>query len=74
MTAIMKISQLVVATILLACAGSVQAETNTITSTIQTNSRAAPAQPKGTTPTNGWKSSVSFGLTIARGNTDMILV
>jgi putative salt-induced outer membrane protein YdiY len=44
------------------------ATTNNITTTNITNTAAAP--PKVPTPTNGWKSSVAFGLTIARGNTD----
>lgn len=69
----MRISRLVMAAILLAGAGGAQAQTNTTTSTNQTNSNAAAAQPNGATPTNEWKSSVSFGLTIARGNTDTIL-
>jgi putative salt-induced outer membrane protein len=38
--------------------------------TTKTTTNTAPAQPKVPTATNGWKSSVAVGVTIARGNTD----
>jgi len=41
--------------------------TNTATSTI---TNTAPAHPKVPAPANGWKTSVGFGVTVARGNTD----
>jgi putative salt-induced outer membrane protein YdiY len=63
-------SRLVLAAILLAGAVAAQAQTNTSSSTNQTTTNAAPAHPKVPTPTNGWKSTISFGLTLARGNTD----
>jgi putative salt-induced outer membrane protein YdiY len=61
------------AVVLLASAAAAQAQTNSTTSTNQIKSGAAPAQPKAATPTNGWKSSLSIGLTLARGNTDTTL-
>jgi putative salt-induced outer membrane protein YdiY len=69
------------AAILLAGAVAAQAQTNTTTSTNQTSTtstnqtitNAASAHPKVPTPTNGWKSSIAFGLTLARGNTDTTL-
>jgi len=39
---------------------------------IATNN-AALTRAKVTTPTNGWQSSIAFGLTLARGNTDTTL-
>jgi putative salt-induced outer membrane protein YdiY len=72
--AALKAPWLVVAVILLGCCVAAQAQTNTsAASTNQTTNSAAQAQPKIAAPTNGWKSSISFGLTIARGNTDTIL-
>ncbi len=51
-----------------------QAQTNaTTTSTNQTSTNAAPAQPKVVAPLYPWKSSIAFGLTLARGNTDTTL-
>jgi putative salt-induced outer membrane protein len=59
--------------------------TTVITTTIQTNAAAAHtnstgagtnavvAQTKAATTTNGWKSSIAVGVTIARGNTDTTL-
>ncbi len=52
------------AALLLAGAAAAQAQTNT---------SAAAAQPKVATTTNGWKTSIAFGLTLARGNTDTTL-
>jgi putative salt-induced outer membrane protein len=37
---------------------------------IKTTTNTAPAQPKVPIATNGWKSSVAVGVTVARGNTD----
>jgi putative salt-induced outer membrane protein YdiY len=47
--------------------------TNTISSTNQIRGKAIPAHPNIAAPTNNWKLSVSFGLSIARGNTDNTL-
>ena len=67
----MKTSRLLMAAILLAGAVAVQAQTNTAAaSTNETKKGAAPAIPKVATPTNSWATTVAFGLTIARGNTD----
>ena len=77
MTTLLKTSRLAVAAVLVAGGVAVQAQTNTATtstiSTNQTQSNAVPAHPKVSTPTNGWKTSISFGFTIARGNTDTTL-
>lgn len=68
----MKIPRWIAAAILLAGVLSSQAQTNTPTaSTNQTKSSVAPV--KISTPTNGWKSSISVGVTLARGNTDTTL-
>jgi putative salt-induced outer membrane protein YdiY len=75
MTVMIKMSRWVAAAILLAGAVTAQAQTNTNTSsTNQTTNRVAPAHPKIVIPTNGWKSSIAFGLTLTRGNTDSTLV
>jgi putative salt-induced outer membrane protein YdiY len=42
--------------------------TTNITTKVTTNTATVP--PKVATPNNGWKSSVAFGVTLARGNTD----
>jgi len=46
----------------------------TATSTNQAQSSAALAHAKVTAATNSWRSSVSLGATLARGNTDTTLV
>ena len=56
--------------VLFAGTAAAPAQTNDARSTNQTPGRAALTQPVAGTPTNAWKSSVSFGLTMARGNTD----
>ncbi len=74
MMTVMTTSRLLVAAILLAGAVAAQAQTNTsTTSTNQTTTNAVVARPKVATPTNGWKSTISLGVTIARGNTDTTL-
>jgi putative salt-induced outer membrane protein YdiY len=85
MTIRMRISQLAVAAVVLAGALATQAQTNTTTVTtttiITTNNititnittKTTPSQAKVLTPTNSWKSTVAFGVTVARGNTDTIL-
>jgi putative salt-induced outer membrane protein len=66
---------LVVAATLFFATAAVQAQTNNAAaSTNQAKSGAAPAQLKTNTPTNGWKTSISLGLTLARGNTDTTLL
>jgi putative salt-induced outer membrane protein YdiY len=74
MMTVMRTSLLVVAAILLAGAVAAQAQTNaTTTSTNQATTNATPVHPKITAPPNPWKSTISFGLTLARGNTDTTL-
>jgi putative salt-induced outer membrane protein YdiY len=63
-----KTSRLILGVILLAGVVSARAQTNTTPST-----NAAAAHPKVPTPTNGWKSTISLGVTLARGNTDTTL-
>jgi putative salt-induced outer membrane protein YdiY len=82
----MKISQLMMAAVLLAGALAVQAQTNTTTkivttttTTISTTNNTTVTNVTTTTttnvvpltpPKNVWKSSVALGVTVARGNTD----
>jgi putative salt-induced outer membrane protein YdiY len=95
MTNILKTLRVAMASILLAGAAAVQAQTNTThtnittfttngstittttvtTTTVTTNAgtNATLAHPKPPAPTNGWKSSIAVGVTIARGNTDTTL-
>jgi putative salt-induced outer membrane protein YdiY len=74
-----------IAVALLLAGAATQAQTNSATSTNQVGSStnqvssstnqvktgaAAPAKPAPALPTNGWKSSVAVGVTLARGNAD----
>jgi putative salt-induced outer membrane protein len=90
MTIKMRRFQLAVAAVLLACALTARAQTNTTTNivtttttsiatknnvvttntTTTTTTNIVQASPSVVAPKNPWKSSVAFGLTIARGNTD----
>ena len=70
----MKIPKFVTALFLLACALTARAQTNAgAISTNQATNGIAQAPVKVNPPTNGWKTSVSFGLSLARGNTDTTL-
>jgi len=55
--------------------GSTITTTTVTATTVTTNAgtNATLAQPKSPAPTNGWKSSIAVGVTIARGNTDTTL-
>jgi putative salt-induced outer membrane protein YdiY len=71
-----KLRWLAAAAILLGCSIVAQAQTNTNTTAASTNqvtNSVAHALPKVVVQTNGWKSSISVGLTLARGNTDTTL-
>ena len=70
----MKKLNLVAGLILLVCAVAAHAQTNTAASSTNraTNGISQP-HDKVSAPTNGWKTSISFGLTLARGNTDTTL-
>jgi len=74
MMTIKRTSRLLVAAILFAGSVALQAQTNaTTTSTNQATNNISKAQPAVATPTNNWKTTIAFGLTLARGNTDTTL-
>jgi putative salt-induced outer membrane protein YdiY len=59
---------------LLAPAPAIQAQTNSNTTSAHQNStNAVPAHPKVAIPPSPWKSTIAFGITLARGNTDTTL-
>ena len=74
----MKITGTNVTTLTTTNGNTITTTTTTVTTIIKTNAAAAAtnvalAHPIVTTNANPWKSSISFGLTLARGNTDTTL-
>ena len=74
----MKITGTNVTTLTTTNGNTITTTTTTVTTIIKTNAAAAAtnvalAHPIVTTNANAWKSSISFGLTLARGNTDTTL-
>ncbi len=68
------VSQWAAAILFFAGVAASQAQTNTAAASTNSASTNALAKlPVVVTPTNSWKTTIAFGLTIARGNTDTTL-